>query len=113
MKALKLSAVLAVLASAALASANTPEVMVKEVTGEAAIVGGNDAKAEREAREKALRDAVEQVAGVLISSNTVTQNSQLVTDRIMANSSGYVRKYEVVSKKKDKGVMYVTVKAEV
>jgi len=93
--------------------AATPEVVTKEATGEAAVVGGNRAKAEKEARDQALRQAVEQVAGVMIQADTTTANNQLVSDRIYANTAGYVRKYEVISTKEEGGVVKVTVKAEV
>ncbi|MFZ5467989.1 MAG: flagellar assembly protein T N-terminal domain-containing protein [Myxococcota bacterium] len=110
MKAHEVLAAALVLAVSAVAA---PEYITKESIGEAAIVDGNEERAEREAKERALRNAVEEVAGVLVSADTLTQNSQLLSDRIFAHSAGYVRKYDVVSKKKDKGVVLVTVKAEV
>ncbi len=113
MKASTLTACAALFLAAAAQAGATPEMVTKTATGEAAIVDGNEARAEKEARDKALRDAVEQVAGVLVSADTLTKNSQLISDRIFANSAGYVRKYDVVSTKKDKGVVTVTVKAEV
>lgn len=100
------------LAGAALAASPKAPV-TQEATGEAAIVDGNEARAEREAKDQALRNAVEQVAGVLVSADTLTRNSQLISDRIFAQSAGYVRKYDIVSKRKERGVMIVTVRAEV
>lgn len=97
---------------AALLSA-APEVVTKEATGEAAIVGENEANALREATYDALRNAVEQVAGVLVSADTLTKNSQLIHDRIYAKTQGYVRKYEVLSQKREKNTLLVTVRAEV
>ena len=93
--------------------ASQPETVTKETTGEAAIVDGNRPKAEKEARDKALREAVEQVAGVMVSSDTLTANSQLVSDRIFANSAGYIKKYEVLSRREQAGVIKVTVRAQV
>jgi hypothetical protein len=114
MKALKWMALSWLLAAVAVAAEpKQPAFLTKEATGEAAIVEGNREKAERDARNAALREAVEQVAGVLVSSDTLTANSQLVSDRIYANSSGYVRKYEVLEKKEEGGVLRVTVRAEV
>jgi hypothetical protein len=94
-------------------AADAPETVTKETTGEAAIVDNNKSKAFKEAKDNALRSAVEQVAGVLVSSDTLTKNNQLISDRIFANSAGYVRKFEVLSQKVEKGVMVVTVKAVV
>jgi hypothetical protein len=116
---LKLSVVSLALAAAAAsaqggaAGAKAPEVVTREATGEAAVEKGNVARAEKEARDNALREAVEQVAGVLVESDTLTANSQLVSDRVFANSAGYVRSYEVLEKKQEGGVMRVTVRAEV
>ena len=113
MKAFKLTVLTWLLTAAAIAGENQPEFVTKEVTGEAAIVDNNRDKAVQDAKNAALREAVEQVAGVLITSDTLTANSQLVSDRIFANSAGYVRKYDILEKKEERGVMKVTVRAEV
>lgn len=111
MKTLKLVAISLCVAS--LAWAAPSDVVVKETTGEAAIVGGNKERAVKEAKDKALRDAVEQVAGVMVSADTLTQNSQLISDRIYANAQGYIRSFEVLKQEEKGGVMAVTVKAQV
>ena len=84
-----------------------------EATGEAALVGGNRALARDRATEDALRRAVEQAIGTLVSSETEVRNSQLVKDRILTRSRGYVRGYEVTATKEEAGAVQVTVKAEV
>ncbi|HVG58093.1 MAG TPA: flagellar assembly protein T N-terminal domain-containing protein [Hyalangium sp.] len=113
MKALKLTVLSWILASVAVAADAQPEFLTKEVTGEAAIVGVNLEKAFQDAKNAALREAVEQVAGVMVSSDTLTSNSQLISDRIFTNSAGYIRKYDVLARKEERGVMKVTVRAEV
>lgn len=112
MKALKLSA-LGVLLLSAVAFAEQPEYVTKEVTGEAAIIKGDKVKAKDEAKKAALREAVAQVAGTMVSSDTIVKNSQLISDRIYAKSEGYVKKYDITAEKEEAGVMKVTVKAEV
>jgi hypothetical protein len=109
MNALKLCAVVVLFAGAAQAQ----DVATVEATGEAAIIKGDEAKALDEAVKVALRTAVEQVAGVSIEGQTQTLNNVLVRDQVIARTSGYVKKHEVVSKKADKGVLTVKVKAEV
>ena len=111
--ALKITVLSLGLASAALAADKTPAVVTKTVTGEAAIVGKDEARAKQQARDEALREAVQQVAGVLLEADTVVLNSTLLSDRISANTTGYVRKYEVVKEEKTGNVMAVTVRAEV
>ena len=85
----------------------------REAEGEAAIVGGNVDRAAREAKEAALRSAVEQVAGVLVSSQSLAVNSQLVSDQVYAHSAGYVRSYEVLSQTTERNVVKVKVRAQV
>jgi hypothetical protein len=88
-------------------------VVTREGEGEAAIVGGNVERATREAREAALRSAVERVAGVLVSSQSLAVNSQLVSDQVYAHSAGYVRSYEILSQTTERNVVKVKVRAQV
>lgn len=112
MKALKLSALF--LAAFAFVAHAANDVVEKQVTGEAAIVNGDEIRARDDAKRAALREAVEQVAGVMISADTLTANSQLVSDRIYANSAGYVQSYEQVGQAQKEGnVVRVTYKVKV
>lgn len=113
MKALKLTVLSCLLAAVALAADAPPEFVTQEATGEAAIVDNNRDKALQDAKNAALREAVEKVVGVMLSSDTVTANNQLVSDRIFTNSAGYIHKYDILEKKEEGGVMKVTVRAEV
>jgi len=49
-----------------------------------------------EATRRALRTAVEQAVGVLVSSETLVENNQLISDRIYSEVTGYVSTYDVV-----------------
>jgi hypothetical protein len=49
-----------------------------------------------EATSHALRAAVEQGVGVLVNSETLVQNSQLISDKIYSQVTGYVSHYDVV-----------------
>ncbi len=110
MKTLKTILLSLALAVTALAQAT---VVTKEGTGEAAVVGKDELKAYEEAQKNALRAAVEQAAGVRIDADTTVINNQLVRDQVFANTSGYVKSFDVLSKKVDKGVATVKVKAQV
>ncbi len=110
MNMLKSSVVALSLACTAFAQAT---VVVKEGTGEAAVLGKDEARAVQDAQQSALRAAVEQAAGVRIDADTVVVNNQLVRDQIFANTSGYVKSFEVLDKKVEKGVARVRVKASV
>jgi hypothetical protein len=113
MKALKLSALGVLFASALAYAGDQAEFVTKEVTGEAAIVKGDKVAAKDQAKKAALREAVEQVAGVVIGSDQQMKNNVLVSDRVYAKSEGFIRKYDVTAEKEEAGVMKVTVKAEV
>ena len=52
-----------------------------------------------EARQQAFRMAVSQVVGDLISSERIVRNDRLVKDQIIDYSTGYVEKFNVVSRK--------------
>ena len=95
------------------AADKVPAVVTKEAEGEAAIVGGNVDRATREAKEAALRNAVEQVAGVLVSSQSLAVNSQLVSDQVYSHSAGYVKTYDVLSQTTERNVVKVKVRAQV
>ncbi len=47
--------------------------------------------------EDALRRAVEQALGTLISSETIVENYHLIQDRILSRAEGYVAGYRIVS----------------
>ena len=75
------------------------EVVEVTATGIGSIIAGDVAKAKEDALSAALRSAVEQVVGVYISSETMTENFMVVEDRILSKASGYVKKYEVLEEK--------------
>ena len=86
---------------------------VVKAKGQAAIYGDDVANARDKAVDDALRKAVEQAVGTLISSDTVTENFQLISDKIISQAKGYIRRYKVLSEEKEDGVYSVTVEAEV
>lgn len=112
MRSLKITGFFCLIAFAALAQ-DKPATVTTEGTGQAAIIANNEPKAFEDAQKAALRAALEQAAGVYLQADTVSKNSQIVLDRVIAKSDGYIRKFEVTSKKVEKGVMSVTVRAEV
>ncbi len=61
------------------------------------IVGDNNMIARDKAIEQALRNAVEQVAGTVVSSETLVNNFQLVSDNIYSKAKGFVKKHTILS----------------
>lgn len=102
-----------VLLLAAVFTAAAPSLVT--ATGTAAVLGGDSAKARDRALENALRNAVEQVIGTLVDSETLVQNNALLSDRIFTQTRGYVSNYRILSEKADPdaNLYSVTVEAEV
>lgn len=67
-----------------------------------------------EAKQNALRDAIEQAFGTFISSNTEILNDELVKDEIVSVSNGNIQDYEVISEVQlPNGYYATTLKARV
>jgi hypothetical protein len=90
---------------------------LREITtdGTASILNNDKAMARDVAIQDALRNAVEQVTGAVISSSTVVENAMVMEDNIYSKAKGYVKAYSVLSEgEADNGMTYnVKVKAQV
>lgn len=84
-----------------------------EVTGQAAIFDDDKAQARDKAIDDALRKAVESAVGTMISSETITENYQLLSDRIYSQAEGYVKKYKILDEKDEDNVYIVEIRAQV
>ena len=69
------------------------------------------------ARDAAIEDAqkraVEQAIGILIDSQTQVENYQLISDNILSQTKGYIKRYNVASETVDSGLLRVRINAEV
>jgi hypothetical protein len=61
----------------------------------------------------ALQSAVEQGVGLRIASESIVKNYQLISDKILSNTQGYVSSYSVVAKSREFGSIKVKVTADV
>ncbi len=84
-----------------------------EATGEASIYDNDKAQARDKAIDDALRKAVESAVGTMVSSETITENYQLISDKIYSKAEGYVKKYKILEEKASEGVFIVKVQASV
>ncbi|MBN1917113.1 MAG: hypothetical protein JW889_04310 [Verrucomicrobia bacterium] len=81
---------------------------------ERTVVAGGEGESKNEAVSRALRAAVEQGVGVLISSETLVENNTLISDRIYSEVSGYVSTHEVLEDNGGEGGLWeVKVRATV
>ena len=78
-------------------SQESREVVAK---GLGAILAGDEVKAKEDAKNAALRNAVEQVVGMYIDSETLVENYMMIEDKIYTRTTGYVQKYDIISTKK-------------
>lgn len=67
------------------------------------IASGSGDKAREEAVSKALRNALERSLGVMVSSESLVKNFQLIQDSIYSNVQGYVKDYQVTEDNKGEG----------
>lgn len=66
-----------------------------------------------DAENDALRAAVENTLGVLVDSETLIQNSMLISDQIYTQSRGFVNDYSVISREQVGDIWHVTITAVV
>jgi hypothetical protein len=78
------------------------EVMVEGVSS---IEGGRKDIARDHAIKDDLRKAVEQAVGTFISSETVVENYEVLSDRIYSKAEEYVAEYKVL-REKEEGDLY-------
>lgn len=72
-------------------------------------------KTENSARQQAYRNAIQQVVGTLIVSDVLVQNNDVINDKILSHSDGYITKVEQVGPVRaiDGGLIEVTMKVTV
>lgn len=84
------------------------------VTGSGVIVGQDLASAFEQAKKAALREAVEQAAGTLVTASTRVESFVVASDDILLQTAGFVRKYTLISQgAADAHTYQVTLEAEV
>jgi len=81
--------------SAGALAAGDGKVTTIDVEGAGAVVNDNKAIGRDSAIKDALRRAVEQAVGTFISSETMVQNYEVLSDRIYSRSQGYIQNYAI------------------
>ena len=75
------------------------------------LIATGDGTTKQQATLSALRSALEQTYGAIVSSNTKILNDELVKDEIVSISTGIVKKYTCLEEKELGGKWFVVVKA--
>jgi len=101
--------ILIMMASILLAVFSVPALAEKETKtiaeGVAPVQGDNIAGARQKAVQDALRQAVEQVAGTMISATSIVKNDDLM-ERIYTNTQGYISQHQILKEWKDRNGLY-------
>ena len=84
-----------------------------EAEGIATILQGSTDIARDNAIIDAQRKAVEQAVGVFMSSESIVENYELLSDRILTQSAGYIKNYELLDEQKVENEYRVTIRANV
>lgn len=66
-----------------------------------------------EALKDAFRHAVRQVVGVAVDAETLIKNEDVVDDKVLTYSDGFIKHYDEISKKASKSLHRVKIKAQV
>lgn len=66
-----------------------------------------------EALKDAFRNAVRQVVGAVVDAETLVKNDEVISDKVLTYSDGFIKKYDEISKKQDKGLIRIKITAEV
>lgn len=98
---------------ASYSSAETPAPATVDAAGVAVISGDNAAAARDAAIGDALRKAVEQAIGTMVSSETMVAKYQVLSDNVYTKTQGYIKSYEVVKEWQGNGLYQVMVRAVV
>ena len=88
-----------------------PQTLTAEGVG--VVMSGDRAIARDSAISDALRKAVEQAVGTMISSETMVVNFQTLNDRIYTQTQGYVQNYKILNENAGPNLYTVTVQATV
>jgi len=86
---------------------------VVKAEGMGAIINNNKTMARDNAIEDALRKAVEQAVGTLVSSETMVENFQILSDRIYTKTEGYIQNYRIISEVPMDNIYKVIIEATV
>ncbi len=65
------------------------------------------------AREDALKKCVEQALGTIIDARILGDSGVIIEENIYAKKQGYIKKYDIISKRIEDGVAYMKVRAVV
>lgn len=94
-------------------TAFTQESQTVSAEGVAVVQGSAKDIARDAAIEDAQKRAVEQAVGILIDSQTMVENFQVISDKILSQTKGYLKRYNITGESMDGNLLRVRINAEV
>ena len=77
------------------------------------VVANGAGVTKKTALEDAYRNAVQQVVGIYVDAETVVKNDELLRDKILATSNGFIVDSKEISSRASNGLIRVTIRAKV
>jgi hypothetical protein len=88
--------------------------VVKEESGEFIKVAANGTGlTSKSALLDAFRNATRQVVGLYVDAETLIKNDELVEDKVLTYSDGFVKQYETISERKKDGLVRIKIHASI
>jgi len=81
--------------------------------GTTVIVAEGIGKNADESLKDAFRNAVRQAVGAVVDAETLVKNDEIISDKILTYSGGFVKSYDEVRKKQELGIFRTTIRATV
>ncbi len=81
--------------------------------GSASIIGGNSEAAKKQALRNAMRNAVEQGAGLFLDSESQTKDFMLIKDEVFSTSRGFIKQFKVLKEERKGDTWFVEIDAQV
>lgn len=77
------------------------------------IEAAGSGKTDDEALKDAFRNAVQQVVGAVVDAETLEKNDDIISDKVLTYSGGFIKKYDQIGKKQDQGLIRIKIRATV
>lgn len=85
----------------------------KSKSKEMVVVAEGVGKTPAKALKDAFRNSIRQVVGAVFDAETIIKNDEIISDKILSYSDGFVKRYEILSESEDDGLFRKRIKATV
>jgi len=86
---------------------------VQKVEGDVEVIAEGVGSTPDEALKDAFRNSVRQVVGAVVDAETIVKNDEVISDKVLTYSDGFIRKFEEIGNQNGKGLFHVKIAATV